>query len=197
MVRASPLPKMSPRQHTWRPPKGNCLTLRDVRAPQPAGLIKSPPHVPCSTTIARAARATAPRRTWPQQRAAAAQHKHRRPHNGRPGCGRLLAYERQQEKLHQSAIIWHGAGPRRASTEQVFFRRRSAARCPSGSASGARRRPPVLTGRATRSSWPGVGSTRPSGPPRKVLSEIVVGGLVFASRTGSVSPDAQSGRISQ
>ena len=38
------------------------------------------------------------------------------------GAAGYWAYERQQEKLHQSAIIWHGADKgARPPTEQVFF----------------------------------------------------------------------------
>ena len=73
-------------------------------------------------SIARAARLAAAAAPWHQQRAAAPQHKHRRPHAGALGAAGYWAYERQQEKLHQSAIIWHGADRGRwPPTEQVFF----------------------------------------------------------------------------
>ena len=76
-----------------------------------------------STTIARAARAATGRRTMASS-------------SGLPlpsistvvlttgtlGAAGYWAYERQQEKLHQSAIIWHGADRgARPPTEQVFF----------------------------------------------------------------------------
>ena len=76
-----------------------------------------------STTVARAARAATGRRTM----ASIGPLPLPKPSTVIIGAGALgaagyWAYLRQQEKLHQSAIIWHGADRgARPPTEQVFF----------------------------------------------------------------------------